>query len=93
MEFPSGQPGHDKLFKVRPLLDMVLPKFESEYELHQYVTIDEAMIHFKSRLRFKQYMKAKPTKWGFEQCGYVYRLQIYTGKGVESSNPNIGLCT
>ncbi len=30
------------------------------------VTIDEAMIPFKGRLRFKQYMKDKPTKWGIK---------------------------
>ena len=97
---PPSQPDGDKLFKIRPLLDMVLPKFESEYELHQFITIDEAMIPFKGRLGFKQYMKAKPTKWGIKVFvlsdsvnGYVYRLQIYTGKHVESSNPSIGLCT
>lgn len=36
----TRQPGHDKLFKVRNLLDLVLPKFESEYES---VTIDDSI--------------------------------------------------
>ena len=40
----AGQPGHDKLFNVRNLLDLVLLTFESEYVLHESVTIDEAMI-------------------------------------------------
>ena len=65
-QIPAGQPGHDKLFKVRPFLDSVLPKFESEYSMHQPVTIDEAMIPFKGRLSFKQYIKNKPTKWGIK---------------------------
>ena len=45
------------------------------------------MITFQGRLGFKQYMKDKPTKWGIQafvlsdsRNGYVYRLQIYTGK-------------
>ncbi len=36
----------------------VSPLFESEFEIHPAYTIDEAMVPFKDRLRFKQYMKA-----------------------------------
>ena len=60
-QVPAGQPGHDKLFKVRNLLNLVLPKFESEYVMYESVTIDEAMIPFKGRLGFKQYIKNKPS--------------------------------
>ncbi len=88
LEIAYGQPGYDKLFKVRKLLDLLCPRFESEFELHQSCTIDEAMIPFKGRLKFKQYMKDKTTKWGIKVfvladsiTGYVKRLQVYTGKG------------
>ena len=54
---------------------------------------------FKGRLSLKQYMKAKPTKWGIKVFvlsdatnGYIYRLQIHTGKDMESET-NIGLCS
>ena len=57
------------------------------------------MIPLKGRLSFKQYMKAKPTKWGIKVFvlsdatnGYIYRLQIYTGKDMESET-NTGLCS
>ena len=33
-EVAVGQPGHDYLFKVRKLLDLLSPRFESEY--HPY---------------------------------------------------------
>ncbi len=79
---PSPDPSRDKLFKVRKLLDLVLPKYETEYTLHASVTIDEAMIPFKGRLSFKQYIKNKPVKWGIEAFvlsdatnGYIYRLK------------------
>ena len=65
-QIPHGQPGHDKLFKIRSLLDVVVPRFQNEYSLHQECVIDEAMIPFKGRLAFKQYMKDKPTKWGIK---------------------------
>lgn len=99
-QIPSGNPGHDKLFKVRRLLDLVTPKFEYEYVPHKEVTVDEAMIPFKGRLSFKQYMKDKPTKWGikvFTLCDatncYVQRLQIYTGRNLERNNTAVGLCS
>ena len=57
LQFSRDQPHHDKLFKVRTYLDLVLPTFESEYTIHKSVTIDEAMIPFKGMLGFKQYIK------------------------------------
>lgn len=99
LQIPPGQPGHDKLFKVRAFLDLILPTFESEYTPNQSVTIDEAVIPFKGRLGYKQYIKNKPTKWGIKAFvlsdatnGYVYRSQIYTGKNAET-NASAGLCT
>ena len=63
-------------------------------------TIDEAMIPYKGRLRFKQYMKDKPTKWGTKvfvladsPTGYVKRLQVYTGKGLDSCVTHVRLYT
>ena len=90
---------YDRLFKVRPLLDLLLPKFEAEYTLHQECTIDEAMIPFKGCLGFKQFMKDKPVKWGIKvfvlsdaRNGYVKKLQVYGGKGLNQTS-DIGLCT
>lgn len=45
------------------------------------------MIKFKGRLSFRQYLPAKPVKWGVKMwslcestTGYLHRFQIYTGK-------------
>lgn len=99
-QIPFGQSGYDRLYKVRKLLDLVVPLFQSEYEMHQQCTVDEAMIPFKGRLGFKQYLKDKPTKWGIKVFvladatnGYVKNLQIYTGRSMEYSRGEIGLCT
>ncbi len=71
-QVPYGQPGYDPLFKLRNFLDLITPQLQSEYNPHEQMSIDEA---------------TKPTKWGIEVFvladsinGYVYRLQIYTGK-------------
>ncbi len=100
VQIQRGQPGHDKLNKIRPLMDILLPRFVSECDIHKECSIDEAMIPFKGRLGFKQYMKDKPTKWGIKvfvlgdaHNGYVKTLQVYTGKGLEANSSDIGLCT
>ena len=100
-QIPAGQPGHDRLFKVRALLDLLTPSFKRNYQPHKEISVDEAMIPFKGRLAFIQYMKAKPVKWGIKvfvladaHNGYTYRLQIYTGKQVdETASASLGLCS
>ncbi len=68
--------------------------------MHQSCTIDEAMIPFKRRLCFKEYMKDKPTKCGIKvfvlsdvPTGYVKRMQVYTGQGSDNGVSDVGLCT
>ena len=63
-----GQPSHDKLCHIRPILDDVLDKCKNNYNPHKEQSIDEAMIGFKGRLGFKQYLPAKPTRL---QCSLV----------------------
>ena len=56
----------DKLNKLRPLLDFILPKFGSLYYPGPNLSPDESMLKFKRRLSFLQYMPRKPVKWGHE---------------------------
>ncbi len=70
-----GQPGYDPLFKVRKILDIVTFNFDMEYNLGESISVDEAMIPFKGRLSFKQYMKDKPVKHGIK----VFVLSMHTG--------------
>ena len=86
-----GEPGYDKLYKVRPLLNLVLENFQSMYTPTQSLSIDESMVGFKGRLAFLQYMPKKPQKWGMKAWvladgvnGYVWNWKLYTGKEDES---------
>ena len=65
-ELPHGDTNHDKLVKVRPLLDAVVVSIKSEYFLSKCISIDEAIVPFKGRLGMKQYMPQKPTKRGIK---------------------------
>ncbi|XP_053398296.1 piggyBac transposable element-derived protein 4-like [Mercenaria mercenaria] len=82
-----GQPGHDKLSHVRPILEAVRAKLMANYKPHRETTVDEAMIGYTGHLRFKQYMPLKPTKRRIKvwvradpHNGYVTDIQVYLGK-------------
>jgi hypothetical protein len=92
---PRGQPGYDKLHKIRPLLDSVNSNSQAQYDLHREVSIDEAMVLFKGRSYFKQYMPKKPIKRGFKvwmacdaRNGLISQCQVYTGKDVSGQVEN-----
>lgn len=84
---PRGSPGHDKLYPIRPILDGVLKTCLANYNPHRNSSVDETMVAFRGRLGFRQYMPAKPIKYGINVWmradpynGYVNEYQIYTGR-------------
>ncbi|GFO27773.1 PiggyBac transposable element-derived protein 4-like [Plakobranchus ocellatus] len=81
---PFGEPDHDPIHKIRPFVDHLNRVFKELYEPDREVCLDEAMVPFKGRSRFKVYMKNKPTIWGFKlyklcesKTGYIYTLEMY----------------
>ena len=85
---PRGHPEHDPLFKVRPLLDLVVAKSKALYLPGRNISFDEAMVQYTGRLYFKQYIRGKPTPWGVKvwcaadpRTGYLLDFFLYTGKG------------
>lgn len=87
---------YDKLYKVRPYLNILLENYKSNYQPRQCISIDESMIAYKGRLSFLQYMPKKPHKWGLKAWvladstnGYTWAWKLYTGK--ESGTREHGL--
>ena len=83
---PRGDPAHDRLGKVRPLIDHLSSKFEMLYEPSMNVAVDEAMIKFQGRSCLKQFMPKSrsnaASKCGYWASGYFSRLDIYTGRKI-----------
>ena len=84
---PRGQPGYDRLHKVRPVLEMVKNNCIVSYKPEREISIDEAMVGFKGRSALKQYLPLKPTKRGYKvwcaceaNSGYLLNFSVYTGK-------------
>ena len=93
-----GQQGFNKLYKIQPLLDLLLPSFKDCYTPSQFVSIDESMIAFKGRLSFLQYLPKKPHKWGMKAWvladatnGYTWGWKLYHWQGRRKDGD--GACT
>ena len=84
---PSSSRTYDKLWKVRPLIEIINDVSQSNFSLGRELSIDESMIGTKARISFLQYLPKKPTKWGVKvwvlsdsATGYIHKFKIYTGK-------------
>ena len=75
-----------RLAKLNPLLVVLEARFKSVYMPGSIVTIDEAMVPWRGRLSFKQYIPGKAHKYGVKMykaadtTGYSLNFMIYTGK-------------
>ncbi|XP_051956388.1 piggyBac transposable element-derived protein 4-like isoform X2 [Xyrauchen texanus] len=83
---PTTENNQDCLRKLRYLMDHLKQKCQQLFQPNQNLTIDERMVKSKARSGFKQYMKGKPTRWGFKlwviatsDSGYTLDFNVYTG--------------
>ena len=94
-----GTPGVTtrKIDKIKPLLDLFLPRFRELYVPASNLSVDETMIMigFRGRFGSTQYMPQKPTKWGIKLFtladsanGYLLNALVYTGaETLEHADP------
>lgn len=77
---------HDKMFKLRPLADLLTNKFLQWGVVHQDLSIDESMMKYFGRHPAKQLIRGKPVRFGYKNWmiasadGYCYAFDIYCGK-------------
>ena len=74
-----------RLHKIEPLLDKFVKNFKSVYSPGDKIVVDESLVPFRGRLKFRQYIPGKSHKYGiklYKLCcvnGYTWNLQVYTG--------------
>jgi hypothetical protein len=84
----------DRMFKLKPLSDLLKERFSSVYIPGSVVSIDESMIPWRGRLLFRQYIPGKAHKYGVKMYklaatnGYTWNYTIYTGE--KESMPGVG---
>jgi hypothetical protein len=93
---PKKGEEHDKLYKIRPLLEMLSKTYLKSNRPTKIQAIDEAMIRFKGRLKIKQHMPLNPIKRGYKvwiranSDGYISQFGIYTGKVGQTTEKCLG---
>lgn len=76
---------------ISHILDKFNKNSQAAYCLGANATVDEMLIGFRGRCKFKMYLPNKPVKYGLKvQClvdartHYIYNTYIYCGKGSDS---------
>lgn len=84
----------DTLAAISDIFNKFITNCQSNYSCGEYLTIDEMLIAFRGRCKFRMYLKNKPDKYGLKvQClvdartHYLLNAFLYTGKGTHKTNP------
>ena len=92
-KYNANDPNRDGLYKVRPLQNYLVAKFQEVYYPSKSVSIDEQLLLHKGNLLFRQYIPSKRARFGikfFSLCdktGYLYNTEIYAGKNTKMDQP------
>ena len=82
---PRGSPGHDPLFKVRPVLNEAMKRSVGAYQPDKELSVDEHCCPFKGRVAFRVFEQNKPKRFHIRlymvteaKSGYVLAYIPYT---------------
>ena len=86
-DMKKGTPQHDKLFRVKPLIDDIRNACQAHYHPRKELTVDKRKVATKVNTDVIQYMRDKPTKCGIKlfaladsSNGYTINFNMYIGK-------------
>ena len=86
--------------QIQPLIDIAIPLFRQYFIPDRAVAVDEAMIAYRGRVAFRQYIRGKLHPWGIKAyvladsaTGYLYSVVIYYGKETKFVRPDLNHST
>jgi len=83
--FTSDTGNEDPLYKIRSVIDYFNNKMHQCYYPAKELSLDESMVLWRGRLRFKQFIKNKRHKYGIklymltEPDGLILKFRVYAG--------------
>ena len=83
-------------WKIQPVLTHMNRVFEKYVQMSENFSVDESMIEYFGPHQFKQYIKGKPIRYGFEvwmlcsSTGPCHRFSLYSGRTVRSERVSLG---
>ena len=93
----KGTEGYDRIYKVRPFVDLLNARFNKIPLYTSSYCVDEQMVPYSGTRGPRMYVKRKPNPWGFKVWalanseGVVYNIDIATGKTPQQEgHPDIG---
>lgn len=94
---PEKPQNCSKIYYIEELLECFKHSFQKARTNAVFQSIDESMAKFKGRSSLKQYLPLKPVKRGIKLwvrsdslTGYVYDLNVYSGKDTEILDGTLG---
>ena len=82
--------------KVQPLYNLLNQKRQAYGIFHEDLSIDESMVSYYGRYSCKQFICAKPIRFGYKlwvlpsATGLLYNVEIYTGKSANDTCEPLG---
>lgn len=62
----DNRPGNDRLSPIRELWDKFIKNYEFYYNPSNDITVDEQLLSFRGRCKFRMYIKSKSHKYGLK---------------------------
>ncbi|KAI2645648.1 PiggyBac transposable element-derived protein 4 [Labeo rohita] len=82
-----GTAEHDRLFRIKPLMDTIRLACKSFYHPRRNLAVNERLVACRANTGLSRHTKVKPTKLGFKffvlsdsSNGYTVDFSVYTGK-------------
>ena len=80
---------------ISEIFQKFIKNCKENYTCSEYVTVDEMLVPFRGRCKFRMYIKSKPAKYGLKimclcdaKTHYLINAFIYTGKNSRRQNSN-----